>query len=73
MEHAPGFSGVGGGGVLEPWASWSDFLGKFWEDLELAAKSWESPAGNSRNFASSDGIVRGCTNHGPRRGGISVT
>jgi hypothetical protein len=46
VEHAPGFRGVGGGGVLEPWAS-SDFLGKSWEILELVAKFWESPAGNS--------------------------
>ena len=43
MEHAPGFGGVGGGGgggVLEPSAP-SDFAGKSWEILELAAKSWE--------------------------------
>jgi hypothetical protein len=51
----------------------SDFLGKSWEILELAAKSWESSAENSRIFASSDGIVRGYTNHDPGRGGISVT
>ena len=43
------------------------------EILEPVPKFWESPAGNSGNFASSDGIVRGCTNHDPRRGGISVT
>ena len=77
MEHAPGFSGVGGGGALEPWAT-SDFLGKSWEILELAAKFWESPAENSGIFASSDGIVHGCTNHectnhDPRRGEISIT
>ena len=36
MEHALGFSGVGGGGVLE-----SDFLGKSWENLEPVAKSWD--------------------------------
>jgi hypothetical protein len=35
-----------GGGVVEPWAS-SDFVGKFWEILELAAKFSESSAGNS--------------------------
>jgi hypothetical protein len=63
---------VGGGGELEPWAS-SDFVGKSWEILELAAKFWEGIPGNSENFASSDGIVRGCTNHDPRRGGILVT
>ena len=51
VEHAAGFSG---GGVLEPWAS-SDFLRKSWGIVEPAAKSWGS-----------DGIVRGCTNHGPR-------
>ena len=72
MQHAPGFSGVGGGGVLEPWAS-SDIVGKFWEILELAAKSWEGIPGKCGNFASSDGIVRECTNHDPRRSGISVT
>ena len=62
MGHArgfrPGFSGVGGGGVLEPWAP-SDFLGKSWEIVEAVAKFWESSAGNS-------GIVRRCTNHAPR-------
>ena len=40
---------MGGGGVLEPRAS-SDIVGKSWEILELAAKSWESSAGNSGNF-----------------------
>ena len=59
MEHA---QGICGGGVLEPLAP-SDFAGKSWEILELAAKSWESSAGNSGNFASSDDIVRECTNH----------
>ena len=47
VEHAPGFSAAcTRGGVLEPWAS-SDFLGKSWGNLELAAKFWDSPAGNS--------------------------
>ena len=32
-----------------------DFLGNFWEILEPVAKSWESSAGNSGIFASSDG------------------
>jgi hypothetical protein len=67
-----GFSGVGGGGVLEPSAP-SNFLKKSWEILEPVAKSRESSAGNSGYFASSDGIVRWCTNHDLRRGGISVT
>ena len=61
VQHAPGFSGVGGGA--------SDFLGKSWGILEPVAKFWESSAGNSGKiweFASSDGIVRGCTNHVPR-------
>ena len=44
-----GFSGVGGGGVLEPWVS-SDFLEKSWENPEPSAKSWESSAGNSGNL-----------------------
>ena len=73
MEHAPGFSGgCLGEWVLEPWAS-SDFLGKFWKILEPVAKSWESSAENSGIFASSDDIVRGCTNNDSRRTGISVT
>ena len=53
MGHARSFGGArtrlqwfGWGGVLEPWAS-SDFVGKFWEILELAAKFWESSTGNS--------------------------
>jgi hypothetical protein len=79
VGHARSFGGArtrlqwcGWGGVLEPWAS-SDFVGKFWEILELAAKFWESSAGipgKSVIFASSDGIIRGCTNHDPRKGGI---
>jgi hypothetical protein len=72
VEHAPGFSGVGGGGVLEPSAP-SDFRRKSWEVLERVVKSRESSAGNSGIFASSDGIVRWCTNHDLRSGGISVT
>jgi hypothetical protein len=57
------------------WCGWgwcaraSDFLGKSWGILEPAAKSWGSSAGNSGKiweFASSDGIVRGCTNQAPR-------
>ena len=63
-----GFSGVGGGGVLEPWAS-SGFLGKssekFRENLELAAKSWESSAGKFWDFCIIRRIIHRC--------GISVT
>ena len=47
-------------------------LGKSWEILEPVAKFWESSAGNSGIFVS-DGIIHRCTNHDPRRGGISVT
>ena len=42
MEHAPGFSGVGGGGVVEPWAS-SDFLGKSWESSGRIPSSPQNP------------------------------
>jgi hypothetical protein len=42
VEHAPGFSGVGG--VV------SDFVGKSWKILEPVAKSLESPAGYSGKF-----------------------
>ena len=61
-------SGVGGG-VLEPWAS-SDFLGKFWENPELAA----NPGGHLPEIQGIQGIlhhqtasiIRGCTNHARR-------
>ena len=65
VEHAPGFSGVGGGGVLEPWAS-SDFLRKIQGNSRARRKILGSSAENSGNFASSDGIIRGFTNHDPR-------
>ena len=42
VEYAPGFSGVGGGGVPP-----SDFLRKSWQILEPVANFWESSAGNS--------------------------
>ena len=57
---------VGGGGVLEPWAS-SDS-----SPSQNPGSHRQGIPGNSGNFASSDGIVRGRTNHDPRRGGISV-
>ena len=65
-----GFSGgVGlwvGGGVLGPLAP-SEFVGKSWEILEPVAKSWEPPAGNSRNFRRHRSRVH------QSRGGIFVT
>ena len=54
MGHAPGFSGVGGGGVPP-----SDFLRKSWQILEPVAKFWGSSAENSGIFASSDGSFAG--------------
>jgi hypothetical protein len=78
-----GFSGTstsfGAARTRPQWCGWgwyaraSDFLGKSWGILEPAAKSWGSSAGNSGKIWDSDGIVRGCTNHDRRRGGISVT
>jgi hypothetical protein len=45
VQHAPCFSGVGGDGVLEPWAS-SDFLGKSWESLGRIPSSPQNPGGH---------------------------
>ena len=64
VQHAPGLSGVGGGGVVEPWAS-SDFVRKSWESSGRIPSSPQN-SGKIWEFASSDGTVRGCTNHVPR-------
>ena len=85
VEHAPGYSGArtrhqwrcgaaGGGWCSSPWPRLTlpENPGKFSSSTQNPGNDLRGFLGNSRNFASSDGIVRGCTNQDPRRGGISV-
>ena len=63
VEHAPGFCGMGGGGRR---LTFSENSGKFSSSPQNSGSHLPEILGNS-------GIVRGCTNHDLRRGGISVT
>ena len=75
VQHAAGFSGVGGGGLLDR-LTISENPGKILGESRARRKNSGSHRqgilGNSGNFASSDGIVRGCANHAPRTAGISI-
>ena len=64
VEHAPGLSGVGravgGGGVLEP-PTFSENPGEFSSPLQNPGGHLPGILGKSGILASSDSIIRGCT------------
>jgi hypothetical protein len=41
---------VGEGGVLEPWASWSDFLGKSWENFGKISSPSQNPGSHRQGI-----------------------